>query len=65
MGNPMKIRERSFNRGVNDVLTLKPLRESFSMLIGIKPKNAARAGRKAAFKGGTTVERPSSARQRR
>ena len=64
MGNPVKIHERSFNRGVNDVLTLEPLREAFAMLIGVMPKSAARAGRKGAFKGVTTVARANSTRQR-
>lgn len=64
MGNRVKIHEHSFNRGVNDVLTLKPVRKAFGVMVHTVSSGSKKSAAMSVSKGGKFVERTNHTRQR-
>ena len=67
MGVHIKIDERAFNRGVDDVITLKPVRKAFGMVLkSVGGRSSVRDEKTSAKGSGAVVRRsrPSSKKER-
>jgi hypothetical protein len=59
MGHPVKIDETAFNRGVDDVITLKPVRRALGMAVDIVSGRRNKGSHEATKGGKTAVARHS------